>query len=120
VTARHPFVVVLYKVPLFCEALDSALDDLAEVQRFPAGRGDTVGLLRSIRPDAIVVDDPSEAERARRWARRHRVPLLLVGLREETIRILRNGRWEERPGATVEAIRNALAGLLFGQRNTAA
>jgi hypothetical protein len=107
-------------VPLFCEALGSTLDDLAEVHRFPAGHGDTIGLLRSIRPDAIVVDDPSEAERARPWARRHRVPLLLVGLRDERIRILRDGTWEDRPGATVEAIRNALAGFLFGQRNSAA
>ncbi len=90
-SAQQPLVAVLYSVPLLCEALSSALDDIAEVHAFPAGRGDTVGLLRSVRPDAIVVDDPDEAESARRWARRHSVPLVRVGLREQTISVLRNG-----------------------------
>jgi hypothetical protein len=117
VSARQPLVAVLYSVPLLCEALISALENIAHVQAFPAGRGDTVGLLRSVRPDAVVVDDPDEAESARRWARRHRVPLIHVGLREQTISVLRNGGWEERPGATAESIRNALAGSLYGPRD---
>jgi hypothetical protein len=116
VTARQPLVAVLYSVPLLCEALDSALQNIARVESFPAGRGDAVGLLRSIRPDAVVVDDPDEAERALRWAKRHHVPLVHVGLREQKIRVLRNGDWEQRPGATAEAIRNELAGSLYGRR----
>jgi hypothetical protein len=115
-SARQPLVAVLYRVPLLCEALSSALDDIADMQAFPAGRGDTVGLLRSIRPDAIVVDDPDEAESARRWAKRHDVPLVHVGLREQTLNVLRNGDWDEHPCASAESIRNALAGSLYGRR----
>jgi hypothetical protein len=116
-SVRQPLVAVLYSVPLLCEALSSALDEIAHVQAFPAGR-DTVGLLRSIRPDAIVVDDPDEAESARRWARRHHVPLVRVGLREQTIDILRNGDWDQRPCPTAETIRNALAESLYGRRDS--
>ena len=118
-TARQPLVAVLYSVPLLCEALDSALENIAHVQAFPAHCGDTVGLLRAIRPDAIVVDDPDEAEYARRWAKRHDVPLVHVALREQKIRVLRDGGWEERRGTTAEAIRNALAGALYGSRDGA-
>lgn len=114
---QQPLVAVLYSVPLLCEALSSALDEFAQVQAFPAGRGDTVGLLRSIRPDAIVVDDRHEAESARRWARRHQVPLVRVGLREQTIDVLRNGGWDQRPCASAEAIRNTLAESLYGRRD---
>jgi hypothetical protein len=117
-SARQPLVALLYSVPLLCEALSSALDEIADVQAFPAGRGDTVGLLRSIRPDAIVVDDRDEAESARRWARRHHVPLVRVGLREQTIDILRNGDWDQRPCPTAESIRNALAESLYGRRDS--
>ncbi len=114
---RQPLVAVLYSVPLLCEALSSALDEIAHVQAFPARRGDPVGLLRSIRPDAIVVDDRDEAESARRWARRHNVALVRVDMREQTIDVLRNGSWDQRPGATAESIRNALAESLYGRRD---
>lgn len=115
----QPLVALLYRVPLLCEALSSVLDDIGHVQAFPASRGDPVGLLRSIRPDAVVVDDRDEAESARRWAKRHHVALVHVAVREQTIDILRNGRWEQRPGATVESIRNALAESLFGRGDEA-
>src|SRR5438046_3126861 len=65
---RQPLVAVLFSVPLLCEAIASALDDIAEVRTFPARRSDTVGLLRSLQPDAVVVDDPIEALELRRWA----------------------------------------------------
>ena len=93
----------------------SALENIADVHSFPAGRGDTVGLLRSIAPDAIVVDDPDEAESARRWARRHGVPLVHVVLRERKIRVLRNGGWEESPARSAESIRNVLAGSIYAR-----
>jgi hypothetical protein len=115
VSERQPFVAVLYSVPLLCEALSSALENIADVHSFPAGRGDTVGLLRSIAPDAIVVDDPDEAESARRWARRHGVPLVHVVLRERKIRVLRNGGWEESPARSAESIRNVLAGSIYAR-----
>ena len=114
----QPRVAVLYSVPLLCEALDSALEDIAEVHSFRAGR-DTIGLLRALRPDAVVVDDPDEAEEARGWANRHGLPLVHIALRERKIRILRDGAWEESPGASAEAVRNALAGSLYGRKDGA-
>ena len=112
----QPRVAVLYSVPLLCEALDSALEDIAEVHSFRAGR-DTLGLLRAVRPDAIVVDDGDEAEEARRWAKRHHMPVVHISLREGTIRVLRDGAWEERPGGSAEAVRNALAASLYGRKD---
>jgi hypothetical protein len=116
VSESQPRVAVLYSVPLLCEALDSALADIAEVHTFRAGR-DTLGLLRAVRPDAIVVDDRDEAEEARRWAKRHGMPLVHVSLREKKIRTLHDGTWEERPGLSAEAVRNVLAGCLYGRKD---
>ena len=45
-TKRQPLVAFLYSVPLLHEALLSTLDSIADVQAFPAGRGDVTGLLR--------------------------------------------------------------------------
>ena len=115
-SAPQPRVALLYSVPLVCEALDSALEDIAEVHAFRAGH-DTLGLLHAIRPDAVVVDDPDEAEAACRWARRHGMPLVHIALRDRKIRILRDGAWEEKPGASAEAVRNALAGCFYGRRD---
>jgi hypothetical protein len=109
----QPRVALLYSVPLLCEALASALDKIAEVQSFPAGRGDTVGLLCSLQPDAVVVDDAAEADEAQRWASRYRLPLVHVSLRERKLRLLRDGAWEESEGTSAEAIRNLLAGSIF-------
>jgi hypothetical protein len=46
------------------------------------------------------------------------VPLVRVGLREQTIDILRNGDWDQRPCPTAESIRNALAESLYGRRDS--
>ena len=114
---RQPLVAFLYSVPLLHEALLSTLDSIADVQAFPAGRGDVTGLLRAINPDAIVVDDADEAAEASSWAKRHHAPLVHICLREQTVRVLRNGGWEETAGAGAETIRNILVGSLYGQRN---
>ena len=114
--SMQPRVAVLYSVPLLCEALSCALDDIAEVQSFPAGRGDTVGLLRSLSPDAVVVDDPAEAEAARGWTKRHERPLVHVSLRDQKVRLLKDGAWVESPGTTAECIRNVLAGSIYGRK----
>ena len=116
-TERQPLVAFLYSVPLLHEALLSTLDSIADIQAFPAGRGDVTGLLRSVGPDAILVDDSSEADEARAWAGRHHVPLVHISLQEQKIRVLRNGGWEETAGAGAETIRNVLAGSLYGRRN---
>jgi hypothetical protein len=116
---RQPLVALLYSVPLLHEALLATLDSIAEVEAFPAGRGDVTGLLRSVRPDAIVVDDAIEADEAVPWAKRHQTPLVHVSLREQKIRVLRNGQWEESVGTGAETIRNVLAGSLYGRGNGA-
>ncbi len=116
-TKRQPLVAFLYSVPLLHEALLSTLDSIAHVEAFPAGRGDVAGLLRSVKPDAIVVDDPAEADEARGWAKRHGRPLLHISLSEQKIRVLRNGHWEESAGASAETIRNVLAGSIYGRRD---
>jgi hypothetical protein len=113
--ARQPLVAVLYSVPLLCEAISSALDDIAEVRTFRALRGDTVGLLRSITPDAVVVDDPIEAARARRWTESRGIPLVHISLRERKISVLRGGEWEESSGASAASIRNVIAGSVFAR-----
>ena len=112
---RQPLAAVLYSVPLLCEAIASALDNVAEVWTFPARRGDTVGLLRSIRPDAIVVDDPIEAADVKGWAELHDVPLVEICLQTQKIRVLQGGEWTESAGASAESIRNAVAGSLYAR-----
>lgn len=114
---RQPLVAFLYSVPLLHEALLSTFDSIADVQAFPAGRGDVTGLLRSVKPDAIVVDDADEADEAQSWAKRHQIPLVHISLRDQRIRVLRDGSWEETAGTGAETIRNVLAGSLYGRRN---
>ena len=67
---EQPLIVLVCRVELLGEALRGALDEIAEVQMFRAGLGDTDGLLRSLRPDAVVVDDTAEAEAALAFANR--------------------------------------------------
>jgi hypothetical protein len=112
---RRPLTAVLYRVPLLCEAITSALDDLADVWTFPARRGDSVGLIRSIHPDAIVVDDPIEAATVEGWAERHDVPVVEICLREQKVRVLQGGEWTESAGASAASIRNAIAGSLLAR-----
>src|SRR5690349_10671019 len=111
----QPRIAVLYSVPLVCEALSSALENIAEVQTFPARRGDTVGLLRSVQPDAVVVDDAREADEAAGWMKLHRLPLVFISLRDRKIKVLLDGRWEESAGTSAESIRNVLAGSIYGR-----
>lgn len=118
-SARQPLVAVLYSVPLLSEAISSALDDIAEVRTFRALRGDTVGLLKSVGPDAVVVDHPTEAASARGWAESRGVPLVHISLQERKIRLLRGGDWEESSGASAESIRNVIAGSMFARGGVA-
>jgi hypothetical protein len=113
--AREPLVAVLYSVPLLFEAISSSLDEIAEVHGFPARRGDPVGLLRAVAPDAVVVDDPVEAEAVSGWAKEQEVPLVHVRLRERKLRLLRHGEWQESIGASADAIRNVIAGSLYAR-----
>jgi hypothetical protein len=116
-TRDRPLVAVVCSVPLLHEALSAALENIAEVHMFPADGGDTCGLLRSLQPDAVVVDTPEEAEAAADFAREAESPLVCVLLREQKLRVLQNGGWKEPDGdgASPEAIRNILVGGIFGK-----
>jgi hypothetical protein len=111
-----PLVAVVCAVPLLSEALSAILDSIAEVRAFPARCGDTIGLLRSLGPDAIVVDTEEEAENAAPFARESGLALIHVLLRERRLRVLSGELWEERDngGASPEAIRNILVGAIYG------
>jgi hypothetical protein len=115
---KGPLVAVVSYVPLLAEALSASLEGVAEVRWFPAGRGDTLGLLRSVRPAAVVVDSAAEARKAETFAREAHALVLHILLRRHRVRVLRNGAWEnsgEEPAA--DAMRNLIIGGLYGGAN---
>lgn len=119
-TGARPLVAVICRVPLIGEALASTMDAIAEVRPFPADGGDTDGLLRSLQPNAVVVDCDEEAEAAEAYARDSEAPLVCVHVRQERIRVFTNGVWQDREGGiSPEEIRNILVGGIFGRKQVA-
>src|SRR5436190_19648775 len=116
---RLPLVAVFCRVGILYEALSPVLGTIAEVRQFPGQGGDTAGLLHWLRPDAIVVASPEEADEAMTFASEAQAPLVQVRLRERKLLVLRNGDWEEPEsgGASAEAIRNIVLGGIYGRRN---
>jgi hypothetical protein len=112
-----PLVAIVSGVPMLREALRNALDGIAEVRDFPAGRGDTAGLLRSLCPDAVVVDSEEEAESVAPFARESDSPLVLVSYRDELVKVLADSGWEDSGdvGVSPEGIRNVLVAGIFGR-----
>lgn len=112
----RPFVVAVCDVPLLGEAVRSALE-FAHVQGF-AGGGDIDGLLRAVRPDALIVDNASAAEAATVFAGENGFPVVHIAVQERLVRVFRGGRWEltsNGDGPTAETIRNVVAGALFAK-----
>jgi hypothetical protein len=117
VTSSHgarPFVAVVCRVPMVGEALRDTLSAFATVEFFPAHDG-TEGLLRSVRPDAVVVDSDEEAAAVAPIADELGLAVVHVSLKDEQVRVLEDGRWRPVHAATPEAVRDAVAGLLFGR-----
>jgi hypothetical protein len=114
-----PLVAVICAVPLLGEAVTGALEGLAECKFIPARQPELGGLLKSLQPDAIVVDDEQEGAVAATYARFARVPVILISLRENTVQLLEDGRWvyPEESGASAESIRNLVAGGIYGRRS---
>jgi hypothetical protein len=112
-----PLIAIVSSVPMLQEGLRNALEGIAEVRDFPAGRGDTAGLLRSLRPDAVVVDSEEEAESVAVFARESGSPLVLVSYRDEVVKVLGVSGWEESDdvGVSPEGIRNVLVAGIFGR-----
>jgi UDP-N-acetylglucosamine 2-epimerase len=99
----------------------SALE-FADVQTFAARGGDLDGLLRWLRPDALIVDGDDAAVQATAYARENSLPVLHVSVREHALRLLRDGTWESVGDGTSpepETIRNVVAGALFRREGAA-
>ena len=112
----YPLVAVVSSVPMIFEALRDALGVFADVQSFPARRG-TDGLLRSIRPAAVVVDDEDLAE-AQAVAQEVGFALVHLALAEGCVRVLRGGTWiivDEDGGLKPETVRDVVAAGLFAK-----
>jgi hypothetical protein len=110
----EPLVAVVCRVPLLSEAVKEALEGIATVRPFPAGREDTGGLLQALEPDGVVVDSDEEAHQAAVFARATQSPLVHVSLHDRGLRVFQDGRWHEADeDASPESVRNALVGGLF-------
>ena len=117
---ERPLVAVVCSVPLVGEAVESALD-FVQVRSF-AERGDDIsGLLHWLRPDVLVVDNEATAGSATPFAVERGLPIVLLGVRERTLRLFRNGEWElvgNGDGPTPDMIRNVVAGALFARERS--
>jgi hypothetical protein len=115
---RHPLVAVVCAAPLLAEALSAAFEGVADVLPVPAGRTDLAGLLESLRPAGVVVDDHGDAEAAAFYSRRFGAPLLHVQLRDSTLAVWRPTGWQPAgPTVSAEHVRNiALAGIAESRR----
>ena len=83
--------------------------------RSPAGQGDTADFLRLLQPAAVVVDSAEEAEAAAEFAREARATLVQFLLREDRLRLLHAGRWQNLSdgSASPERIRSAVAAGIY-------
>jgi hypothetical protein len=117
----RPLVAAVCSVPLVGEAVRSALE-FAEVRIF-TGQRDTAGLLRSLKPDVVIVDSDPDADEASAYAAETDVSVLQISIRDRSLRLFRNGEWEQvgdGEGPTPEAVRNVVAGTLFSRRGPSA
>ena len=102
-TRTLPLVAVVYRVPLFVEAVTAAFDEFAWVQPLRAGDADVRGLLAVLRPDAVIVEDGT------RPSLDVDVPVLHVDLETAVVHAKRGGEWEELAlELSPEAIRNTV------------
>ena len=118
VEREEPLVVAVVAVPLLGEAMTAALEGLAECKVIPARQPELGGLLKSLQPDAIVVDDEEEAAVAATYARFARVPVIRVSIRDSRVQVLEDGIWirPEEHDASPETIRNLVAAGIYGRR----
>ena len=117
VAVDAPLVAVVYTVPLVTEAVADALAGIAQLRPLPACGSGTAALLRSLRPDAVVVDSHEEAESAAAFGRESGTPVVHLSPREGALRVLAREGWEDVPGgAEPDTIRNLVVSALFARR----
>lgn len=113
----QPLIAVVCTVPLIGEAVLSALE-FADVRVFQSGTPDIGGLFRSLRPDGMVVDSGAAAREAADFALDEDRPLIHIGIRDRTLRLLMNGAWRTLAiggDPSAEAVRNVLIGALYAR-----
>ena len=113
--ATLPVVAILCRVPIVAEGLAGAFEGMAEVRTFPANGGDTAGVLRWLRPDAVVVDDEHAAASAAPYAANEGGLLVHVSVQDGTVRVFKGETWElaDVDGSSPDAIRNLVIGSLL-------
>jgi hypothetical protein len=113
--ATLPVIAVLCRVPLVAEALMGAFEGMAEVRSLPTHSGDTAGVLRWLRPDAVIVDDERAAESAAPYVATEGGLLVHVSIADGTVRVFQDESWEvvDVDGSTPDAIRNLVIGSLL-------
>ena len=110
-----PVIAVLCRVPLVAEALTGAFEGMGEVRSLPANDGDTAGVLRWLRPDAVIVDDERAAQSAAPYVATEGGLLVHVSIADGTVRVFEDESWElaDLDGTTPDAIRNLVIGSLL-------
>lgn len=119
-SSQLPVVALLCRVPMVAEALAGAFEGMAEVRAFPANDGDTAGVLRWLRPDAVVADDASAAENAVPHVALEGGLLVHVSVSDGTVRIFKDDGWEtaDVDGSSPDSIRNLVIGSLLRRVST--
>ena len=112
----QPLVAILCSVPLIGVALCDALETVAACKVISARERDVAGLLLSLRPNAIVVDDAEMAEVVAKFGRFADVAVVDVSPRTGDARVLTDGTWSTLDGDSVtpEDLRNIVAGAIYG------
>jgi hypothetical protein len=106
---RRQVVAIVCSAPLLAEALAAALAGVADVLALPGRASDLAGLLSSLTPAGVVVDDPGDAAAATEYARRTGAPLVHVRLREAAVAVWDGLGWRELPGEpSADRVRNAV------------
>jgi hypothetical protein len=109
----RPLVAVVFRVPLFVEALTAAFDGLADVQGLRAVDGELQGLLAALRPDAVVVEATEEP------SLNVDVPLVHANLEHQLVRLHSDDGWVLREiDLSAEAIRNVVLAAMFVRADT--
>jgi hypothetical protein len=117
----QPLVAVICRAPIVSEAVCGSLESVASVHAFPTSGGDMRGLLRTLNPDAVVVDSQEAADDAAEFARESRAAVVHVAVESGRLRVLEEAVWRERGDepASAEAVRNIVIGGVLKGRSSA-
>lgn len=115
-TPTQPLVAFVCVAPVLSDALTDALSFFAEVCAIPAGRPDPDGLIRALRPDALVIDDRGVGERLTAYAREARIPLVLIATDANQLCVRTANGWVVvEDGEGIAGVRNLLVAQLLGR-----